>query len=279
MDEHAASTGAIAEEAYVFDLYVASRWQEVFNELLDEHVVLPERGKVLLAECGTGNYALGLASVRGTKVTVVGLDPREALLAIAKAKADVKKLKNITFEQGSMSMLPFAAGEFDLVVGDASMRPLAELEDYLVELQRVARPGATVALALTSRGSFDEFFSIYWETLLELDLLEYYPALEKLITEPPMAGELEEIGRQAGLEEVRSAVSQQTFDFDDAASFLSDPVIARYFLPGWLDIVSESDRAPTSEALRRTIDRVRQEIAFDVSIKAALIVGRVPGKG
>lgn len=279
MDEHLASTGGIAEEAFVFDLYVASRWQEEFNQLLDEHVVLPERGKVLIAECGTGNYALGLASVPGKKVTVVGVDPREGLLAIAKAKVEVRKLKNLTFQQGSMRMLPFGADEFDLVVGDASMRPPAELKEYLVELQRVAKPGATVILAMTSHGSFDEFFSIYWETLFELDLLEYYPALEKLITERQTVSELEEIGQQAGLLDVRSEVSKQTFDFDDAASFLSDPLIARYFLPRWLDILIEGERARVIEALHRIIDRERQEVPFDVSIKATLIAGRVPSKG
>jgi ubiquinone/menaquinone biosynthesis C-methylase UbiE len=275
MDEQATSTGKISEEAYIFDLYVATRWQEVFNELLDEQVVLPEQGTVLLAECGTGNYALGLASTPGTKLTFVGVDPREALLEIAKAKVQAKKLKNLSFEPGSMKMLPFAAGQFDLVIGDASMRPPAELKDYLMELQRVARPGATVILTLTSHGSFDEFFSIYWETLLELDLLDYYPALEKLITERPTLSEVEEIGRQAGLGDVRTVESKQTFEFDDAVAFLSDPLIALYFLAGWLEIVGESERGRLSEALVRIIDRERHDIPFDVSIKATLIVGRV----
>lgn len=278
MDEHAASTGGIAEEGYLFDLYIATRWQEIFNELLDEKVKPVDRGSILHAECGTGNYALGFAATL-PKVSVVGVDARDVLLTIAKAKAQVKKLKNITFEAGSPSNLPFEKGEFDLVVGDLSMRPVAEIQDDLVELRRVAGPGATVAVVLATHGSFDEFFSIYWETLFELDLLEYYPGLEKLIAERPTLSEMEAIAERTGLRDVHSEARKQTFEFEDAATFLGDPIFAGYFLPGWLDIVSERERARVSEALHRIIDRERQDIPFDVSIKATLIVGRVPSRG
>ena len=63
------------------------------------------------------------------------------------------------------------------------MLPPSEIEPALAELARVANSGALVVLKLTTRGSFDEFFSIYWESLYNLGLLDYTPQLEGLITE------------------------------------------------------------------------------------------------
>src|SRR5262249_24851594 len=158
------------ELAYIYDLYVVPQWREAFDRILDEELKLPEEGKFLDAGCGTGSYAIDLAIRGGAKVEVVGADANAERLALARSKAEVKKLDRITFQEGSLLDLKFNDEEFDLVIGDASMLPPSQMGKAFAELARVARRNAIVALKLTTRGSFDEFFSIYWESLYNLDL-------------------------------------------------------------------------------------------------------------
>ncbi len=263
------------EMAYLYDLYIVPVWREVFDQLVDEHVTLPPEGKILDAECGTGGYAVELSAKLGAKAEVVGVDSSHERLELARAKATVQYLKHIHFAQGSLDALGQADEDFDLVIGDASMLKPERIGAAFSELARVAKPGATVALKLTTRGSFDEFFSIYWEALHDLDLEEVTPQLEGLITERLTVTQAEQLARAAGLKHVRSVTRKEEFDFNDAAAFLSAPLIENSFLDGWLKILPDAKAARQARAaVSRLIDRERHEMDFDVSIKATLIIGQ-----
>src|SRR5262249_32969456 len=95
------------ELAYLYDLYVVPQWREAFDRIVDEELELPEEGKFLDAGCGTGSYAIDLAIRGGAKVEVIGVDTDPERLALARSKAEIKKLDRITFQQGSLLALEF----------------------------------------------------------------------------------------------------------------------------------------------------------------------------
>jgi ubiquinone/menaquinone biosynthesis C-methylase UbiE len=261
--------------AYLFDLYVAPGWCEAFDQMIDEEIELPKEGKFLEAGCGTGGYVIDLAIRGGAKTEVVGVDPSPEKLALARGKAEVKKIDRVEFRQGLMRSLEFPDEEFDLVIGDVSMTAPSEISPALAELRRVARKGASVVLKLTTRGSFDEFFSIYWESLYNLGLLDYTPQLEGLITERLTVSDAEQIALDAGLNDVRSVTSKERFDFKDGKEFFESPLIEAFFLDDWLAILpDEETRQRVRQQMMKIIDEERHKMDFDVSIKATLIIGR-----
>src|SRR5499433_2383659 len=263
------------ETAFLYDLYVAPGWCEAFDQMVDDEVELPKEGRLLDAECGTGGYAIDLAIRGGAKTEVVGVDLSPEKLILARGKAEVKKLDRVEFRQGSMQSLEFADGEFDLVIGDASMLPPSEIGPALAELARVAKSGATVVLKLTTRGSFDEFFSIYWESLYNLGLLDYTPQLEGLITERLTVSDAEQLAFDAGLKDVRSVTEKERFDYKDGKEFFESPLIEAFFLNDWLAILPEEEtRRQVRRQLTEIIDEERHKLDFDVSIKATLIIGQ-----
>jgi len=263
------------ELAYLYDLYIVPTWRELFDRLVDEEVKLPDQGRLLDAGCGTGSYAIDLSARLGPKAEVVGVDSSDERLELARAKAQVKKLRHINFAPGSIEALGLADEDFDLVIGDASMLPPERIATAFTELARVAKPGATVVLKLTTRGSFDEFFSIFWEALHDLEWEQFTPQLETLITECPTAAAAEQLAVSAGLRHVRSVTSKERFDYADAAAFLAAPLIETFFLAAWLEMLPNADAV---RRMRRTlveiIDRERHHMAFDVSIKATLVIGQ-----
>lgn len=263
------------ELASPYDLYIAPGWRDVFDQIVDDEIELPKEGKFLEAECGTGGYAIDLAIRGGARTEVVGVDPSLERLALARSKAEIKKINRVTFRQGSLCDLDFANGEFDLVIGDASMTPPSEIGAAFAELMRVAKKGATVVLKLTTRSSFDEFFSIYWEALYNLELLEYAPQLESLITERWTVSDAEQIATDAGLQHVRSVTRREQFDYNNGNEFFEAPLIGTFFLDDWLAMLPDREtRCRVQQQLVKIIDQERHKMDFNISIKATLIIGQ-----
>lgn len=263
------------ELAYLYDLYVVPMWREVFDKLVDEEIELPKEGRFLEVECGTGGYAIDLAVRGGGKVKVVGVDSSEERLALARGKADVQHVSRATFQQASPEDLDFTVGEFDLAIGDFSLLPPDRIESALEELIRVTKKGATVAVKLATQGSFGEVFSLYWEALYELNLIEYSPQLEELLTEWLTTGKAEELALDCDLRGVRGVTRSERLDFADGESFLKSPLIETMFLDVWLAFLPDDQtRFDVRQQLAKLIDRERQNADFDVSIKATILIGR-----
>jgi len=96
--------------------------------------------------CGTGHLALALAQ-RGAEA--VGLDFSGAMLEIAE-KRRRKSLKtetlNLKFIQGDAQQIPFPDHAFDIVTVGYGLRNLTNWEAGLVEMNRVAKPGARLVV-------------------------------------------------------------------------------------------------------------------------------------
>ena len=208
-------------------------------------------------------------------MNVVGVDSSPERLALARGKAEIQLMKRVTFQQASIEDLDFPVGEFDLVIGDLSLQPANQIEAALEELIRVAKKGATVVVKLITHSSFGEFFSIYWEALYELGLIESSPQVEGLIKEHMPISEAEELMMDSGLQRVRSVTQKEQFTFKDAETFLSNPVIETRFLDNWLALLPDQQtRQKVLEQLAVIIERERQDVDFEVSIKATVLIGQ-----
>lgn len=262
------------ELAFRYDLFITPDWRDRFDTLINESIKLPLEARILDVNCGTGAHAIELAARMHGKGEVIGIDPSAERVAIARAKALVKKAKDVKFEQGIASDLPFDSHEFEVVIGDASMLRPDDIEDVLAEMVRVARPEGRVILKLTTRGSFDEFFSIYWEALYRTGMAdEVWTSIERLINERRTVSEAQLMAERSGLNHVESFVSREEFSYETAEDFLQSPLITDSFLSDWLRIAPAESHDEVLGHLASIIDRERSNAPFDVSIKAAVITG------
>lgn len=231
-------------------------------------------GRILDAGCGTGDFSIGLAAGLNPKSSILGIDPSGERIEIARAKAQLKKIERLNFQVGEIETTGLNNNEFDLVVGDLSLRTGSVLGGAFAELHRVAKPGAALVAMLATRGSFDEFFSVFWESLYDQGIHESATGLETLIIARPTAPDAERMASAVGWRRVRSVTQKQRFDFDDASAFLSDPLMGSYFFPEWFGLITDdAERESVRESLIRIIDRDRRGLPFDLSIKATMIIG------
>jgi ubiquinone/menaquinone biosynthesis C-methylase UbiE len=263
------------EKAFLYDLFIVPGWREHFDSLLDETFNPPQKIKVLDAGCGTGGYAVALAGKLGPDSQVTGVEVSEEMLEIARGKAEMQKMKHLRFEQGAPENTGQSENHFDLVIGDVTFDKPDRYEAVFRELVRVAAPKGTVAVKVASHGSFDEFFSIYWEALHEAGLDDLTASLESLITERWTTGKLEGLAKKNGLHRVQSVTRKVRFDYADAQTFFNAPLIEHYFLQEWLAIIPvEKDRQQVRQQLANIIERERQGCDWDVSIKTTLVTGQ-----
>ena len=91
--------------------------------------------------CGTGDVAFALAR-RGVEVT--GLDFSEAMLRVARKRAETSPKSNVqspAFLWGDAQKIPFPDGAFDIVTMGYGLRNLADWGQGLAEMGRVSKRG------------------------------------------------------------------------------------------------------------------------------------------
>ncbi len=143
--------------------------------------------------CGTGDLAFSLA--RGSRARIIGADFSHAMLVRARQKSTAlgnsaagspgKKAPAsesgryngeasnaavpMPFFEADALRLPFAGGSFDLVTTAFGFRNLANYEDGLKEIQRVLKPGGTLALLEFTEppaGLVGNFYRWYFRSIL-----------------------------------------------------------------------------------------------------------------
>lgn len=98
---------------------------------------------VLDVACGTGILARTIAGRVGPKGAVVGVDPNEGMLAVARRKAPA-----IEWRDGRAEALPFEANRFDAVVSQFGLMFFEDRRLAIQEMWRVLRPGGRLAVAV-----------------------------------------------------------------------------------------------------------------------------------
>jgi len=115
----------------------------VAEELAEALEILPGE-RVLDVACGSGNGAI--AAARRSWGGTVGVDFVPALLEHGRQRAAAEGL-DIEFVEGDATSLPFADGEFDVVMSIFGAMFATDQEKAASELLRVCKPGGRIGMA------------------------------------------------------------------------------------------------------------------------------------
>jgi SAM-dependent methyltransferase len=99
--------------------------------------------RVLDVGCGTGVLTRAAARRVGAAGQVIGLDPNEAMLAVAG-----RSVEPIGWQLGAAEAIPVADTSVDRVVSQFALMFFTDRPTAVTELARVLRPGGTTAIAV-----------------------------------------------------------------------------------------------------------------------------------
>ncbi len=262
------------ERAFHFDLFVSTGWAERFDQIVADHVDLPDEGRLLEINCGTGDHVIAVAANLKTG-EVVGTDIDSERLNLARAKALVAKSEHCSFIEADPLHLGFEDNSFAGVVLDASLEPPDSLAALTAEALRVASPEAPVAIKVQAGGSFDEFYSVLWEALHDVGIAdEVWARLEPIVTSRQSVSDAVGELRSAGLRHAKHHSTKEEWRFESARELLDSPLAGMLFLEASLALVPDSRREAVVEALERIIEREIDGQYFSVSAKALVVAGQ-----
>jgi ubiquinone/menaquinone biosynthesis C-methylase UbiE len=174
--------------------------------------VAPQPGwRVLDVACGPGLVTVALAPHARE---VVGLDLTPEMLNKARQRCAAAGVRNVRFEQGSASDLPFDANSFDAVVTRLSLHHFDDPVAPLAQMARVLRPGGrfVVADVVSSEDPEESALHNAIEILRDPSHVRMLPASELLA-----------LLSDAGLEVVERATWDMHREFEEWAQIVDDP--------------------------------------------------------
>jgi len=255
------------ELAYIRDLYVMPEWTRRFADLADKHLDFEGIENVLYMNAGTGDHCFAIRDKIDERTAVFGVCEDADVMSIARDKAIVVR-SDVVFSTSEQE-----DNAFDAVIADASLVAPDEVESFLRNAVRIAKPGATVTFFLPSAGSFGEVFSLLWEVLFNEGLGDHGHEAEAMIAELATVSRLKAFAAEMDLDRVRTDTVSEVFEFDNGVAFVSAPLVADFLLPHWLETLGENEKEQVKEKLAQLIDFEDGPLTFRFSVKATVLTG------
>jgi SAM-dependent methyltransferase len=87
----------------------------------------------------------------------VGIDLSEGMLRQARAKAEAKQLRNVTFRQMDLDDLDFPEDHFDIVTCSFGLFFVDDMEGAMRRIARALKPGGKIAISSFTETAFSPF--------------------------------------------------------------------------------------------------------------------------
>ncbi|MBI5536925.1 MAG: methyltransferase domain-containing protein [Deltaproteobacteria bacterium] len=264
--------GLEARDVAIFETFVVPRYLSIFGMLALEMVIACERAMVAHVGCRTG-FPDQLLATYLPGATVVGFDPSEPALELARTKSAL--IREITFD--------YRAGDLPLQVPDDSfshvmaVHPRLDIpgRELLVrEMRRVLAAGGQALLAMPLRGSFQEIADLLREYALKQEAGDVTKAIEANITSRPTLETFTEMMEDGGFDEVDVEVRAMTLPFRSGRDFFEDPVSRLMIVPDIEQSIGIGDLVAPLSYVRDAIDLYWSEQEFELTVNVGCASAR-----
>lgn len=268
--------------ARIYDDEIAPVWGSRFGKMLLRNLRVPERGQVLDISCGTGWPTVEILRRMGDGTRLIAIDASSAMLDVARKKVQALGplgKKGVFFRTESpLPRLSFADDVYDLVVCNLGLEEMPSIDTALLDFARVCKVGGEVRCTLPLADTFQEFYDIYREVLVKHDKHEALDRLDAHLARYPTVDQLHGWMKAAGL---AGGVEIDEFSllFKSSREFFFAPVIEYGPLPAWKTIAGNGQELQdVFWYIKEAIDAYFEDRAFEVTVKAACLIGRKPAE-
>lgn len=224
-----AATSTMSTQAEVYDtLFVPALFQQ-WGDVVADAASITRGQRVLDVACGTGVLASAASERVGDDAAVIGLDPNEEMLEVARRKSS-----RVRWQSGRAESLPFADASFDAVVSQFGFMLFDDKVAALREAMRVLRAGGRLTFAVCDAVDHSAGYAVLAELLHRL----FGDGVAEAFRAPFTLGDRETLlalARAAGIDEPCVSRHDGVVRFDSIASLVSTERACAWTLGGLLD--------------------------------------------
>jgi len=184
------------------------RWSRLVAPLFVDFTDLPDGGRVLDVGSGTGSLAFAIAE-RNVRARVLGIDPSKEYVTYANSRNPFPD--RASFQVGDAQQLDFPDASFDAGLSLLVFNFIPDPKKALLEVRRITKSGGKLSAAVWDYGAGMRMLRTFWDAAVSID------AGAERLDEKRMplchAGELSDLWRQGGLENVREQPIDITMRF------------------------------------------------------------------
>lgn len=202
-------TFAVSPAAY--DRFVG-RYSYGLCDALARAAGVGARSSVLDVGAGTGAGTRRLVEIVGPE-RVAAVDPSEPFVEALR-----ERFSGVDVRLASAESLPFEDDTFDVALAQLVVNFMSDPEAGIAEMRRVIRPGGVVGACVWDYSGEMTLLRTYWDAVAALDPDGVQAVDERMRMRFGRDGQLGELWRQTGLEEVETGeivVSAEYEGFDD----------------------------------------------------------------
>ena len=217
-------------------------WSSAFGLLLLENFPIGEYSNYLDIGCATGFPLIEIAQRLGSNCNSVGIDPWSEAVKRAKTKIDTLQLDNITILEGDASIINYPDNYFDLITSNLGINNFENPLNVLKECNRILKTNSSLCLTTNLTGTFNEFYSIFINTIKELGLDEYIPKLNGHINHRGTEKSTIELLETSGFEIKNKVNAAYNMRFLNGTAFLNHSFTIVGFIDSWRNLFPETEK-------------------------------------
>ncbi len=247
------------------------RWSRLVAPAFADFVDIPDTGSVLDVGSGTGSMAFVVAA-RKPRTRVLGIDVSKQYVAYANSKNPFPE--RVSFQVGDARRLRFPDHTFETSVSLLVFNFIPDPAQALQEVRRVTKPKGRIAAAVWDYGAGMRMLRIFWDAAASLD-----PEAEKLDEKHmPLcrAGELSELWRQGGLENVDEQPLEISMRFASRADYWDPFLLGQGPAGAWVRKLDDDRQRALRAELQRRLPTTRDHHPFNLPARAWAVRGTVP---
>lgn len=215
-----------------------------------EHANLHPGQRVLELAAGPGDTGFLASELIKPGGTLVTSDVAEAMLAVARERADAQRIDNVEFRQLQLEWIDLDTASVDAALCRWGIMLVADPEAAVREIRRVLRPGGTVAVAVWDEAGKNPWATIPGRAMIELGHSEPPDPDAPGMFALAAPGRLAELLQAAGFVEPTVDSVEVQRNYDTLESYLSETLdLSRIFSRGLAELTDEER------------ERVRERIA------------------
>ena len=230
-------------------------WSAAFGLLLLNHLEIKAGSIVIDIGSGTGFPLFELAGRCGNTTKLYGIDPWKNACLRAEEKLKQYGYTNVGILNQSADKLPFSNDSIDLIVSNLGINNFANRKEVFNECNRVLKPGGKLALTTNLNGHWNTFYQIFKDSLIELNLTRYLPALKE---EEEHRGNIQSIGglfTNAGFKIQSYQEDLFKMKFVNGTAFLNHHFVKLGWLGSWLSLIDKQDQTLVFTILEENLNK------------------------